>query len=167
MIIRYHKYFGGPSVNADERRDFIRSHRTGVFGYGRAEHGPALSVVHYVTDDDDSILVSTTAKRGKGRAVGRSPKVSLCVLGEEWPFTYVQVYADAEIDADPDRSADLMMRIVGLVAGEPLDESLRPVIAQGAADDGRVVLRLHPYSTFFTPPISGEIGEPSPPALPW
>lgn len=30
-----------------ERRDFVRSHRTCVFGYGRHQDGPAMSVVYY------------------------------------------------------------------------------------------------------------------------
>jgi hypothetical protein len=41
------------------------------------------------------VLVSTTAARGKVRAVARDGKVGLCVLDERWPFAYLQVYADA------------------------------------------------------------------------
>ena len=45
-------------MNGAERRDFVRSHRTAVFGYPRKEHGPSLSCVYYVMDGDD-ILVSS------------------------------------------------------------------------------------------------------------
>src|ERR671924_2397925 len=83
-----------------ERREFVRTHRTCVFGFGRKVDGPAMSVVYYVPTDDDELLVSTMAGRGKGRAVGRDGKVSLCVLDERWPFAYVQVYADATVDRD-------------------------------------------------------------------
>jgi hypothetical protein len=72
-----------------ERRAFVRTHRTCVFGYGRVQDGPAMSVVYYVPTDDDELLVSTMAPRGKARAVARNPKVSLCVLDEQWPFTYL------------------------------------------------------------------------------
>ena len=34
-------------------------------------------------------------RRSKAKAVARNPKVSLCILDERWPFTFLQVYADA------------------------------------------------------------------------
>jgi nitroimidazol reductase NimA-like FMN-containing flavoprotein (pyridoxamine 5'-phosphate oxidase superfamily) len=51
-------------MNAKERREFVRSHRIGVFGYSRRDHGPAMSVVYYVMAGDD-ILISTMAERSK------------------------------------------------------------------------------------------------------
>lgn len=68
-------------MDRDERRMFVREHRTCVLGYARQQHGPAMTVVYYVTDGDD-ILVSTMAARSKAKAVDRDPQVSLCVLGE-------------------------------------------------------------------------------------
>ena len=38
------------------------------------------------------------------------------------------------------------------MAGAPLDASVRPLVAEGATKEGRVVLRLRPYATFETPP---------------
>ncbi len=69
-------------MDASERREFVKSHRTAVFGYQRKAHGPAMSIVYYVMDGDD-ILVSTMAARGKAGAVRRDSKVSLCVLDEQ------------------------------------------------------------------------------------
>lgn len=63
-------------MNARERQEFVRSHRTAVFGYARRDHGPAMTVVYYVMDGDD-MLVSTMAARAKAKAVARNPKVSL------------------------------------------------------------------------------------------
>lgn len=152
-------------MTPEERRGFVRGHRTGVLGYARRGHGPAMSVVHYVVDEDDSILVSTTAGRGKARAVARSSKVSLCVLDEQWPPTYVQVYADAVVDDDPTIAADTMLRVGGALAGAPLDESLRPFLAEKAQAEDRVVLRLRPYATFETAPGTPPTTETG--ALPW
>jgi PPOX class probable F420-dependent enzyme len=139
-------------VTPEERRAFVRDHRTAIFGYNRASDGPAMSIVYYVVDADDTILVSTMRERAKARAVARDPKVSMCVLDEQWPPTYLQVYCDAEIDADEEHAVDVMMAIGGVMAGEPLDSSVRPLVAQGARREGRVVLRLRPYATFETPP---------------
>src|ERR1700693_2179081 len=106
-----------------------------------------MSVAYCVLDADDTVLVSTMRERAKARAVARNPNVSVCVLDEQWPPTYLQVYCHAEIDADEEHTVDLMMTIAGVMAGKTLDESVRPLVAQGAKDEGRVVLRLHPYAT--------------------
>jgi PPOX class probable F420-dependent enzyme len=135
-----------------ERRQFVRTHRTCVFGYGRRSDGPAMSVVYYIPTDGDELLVSTMALRGKARAVARDGKVSLCVLDERWPFAYLQVYADATIERDPDLVVDVMMAVGGRMSGEPLPEEARPVVAAMAAEEGRVVLRCRPYATFAQPP---------------
>src|SRR5713226_10481498 len=68
-----------------ERRLFVRTHRTCVFGYARQAHGPAMSVVYYVPDENDELLVATMGARAKAKAVARNGKVNLCVLDETWP----------------------------------------------------------------------------------
>jgi PPOX class probable F420-dependent enzyme len=138
-------------MNRDERRAFVSKHRTAVFGYGRNHDGPAQSVVYYVMDGDD-ILVSTMGARAKAKAVTRLGKVSLCVLDEQWPPTYLVVYCDAQVETEPEPVVDLMMRIAGVMAGKPMPESVRPMVAEGASREGRVVLRLRPYATFHSPP---------------
>jgi hypothetical protein len=138
-------------MNQAERREFVRAHRTAVFGYNRKSDGPAQSIVYYVMDGDD-ILVSTMAARAKAKAVERLGKVSLCVLDEQWPPTYLVVYCRAKLETEPQRVVDLMMRIAGVMAGNPMPETVRPMIAEGARREDRVVLRLSPYATFYTPP---------------
>jgi PPOX class probable F420-dependent enzyme len=138
-------------MNRDERRAFVERHRTAIFGYTRRQDGPAMTVVYYVVDGDD-ILVSTMAARAKAKAVARNQKVALCVLDEEWPPTYLQVYCDAKVETDFDATVDLAMRIAGVMAGEPMPEDVRPMVAAGVREEDRVVLRLSPYATFETPP---------------
>jgi PPOX class probable F420-dependent enzyme len=138
-------------MEADKRRQFVRDHRTCVFGYGRREHGPAMTVVYYVMDGDD-ILVSTMAARGKAKAVDRDSHVSLCVLDEQWPPTYLQVYGTAVVERDPEKSADLLRQVVELMAGEPVPDERRAQIAEMAQEEERVVIRVRPYATFATPP---------------
>ena len=139
-------------MTPEERRAFVRDHRTAIFGYNRVSDGPAMSIVYYVLDADDTILVSTMRDRAKARAVARNPNVSMCVLDEQWPPTYLQVYCHDEIDADEERTVDCMMAIGGVMAGKPLDEAVRPYVLEGAKKEDRVVLRLRPYATFETPP---------------
>ena len=138
-------------MNQEERRQFVRDHRTCVFGYARKDHGPAMTVVYYVLDGDE-MLVSTMAERGKAKAVVRDGRVSLCVLDESWPVTYLQVYGTGAVDRDPELAADVLTRVIGLMAGEEVPASRHRQIAQMARDEQRVVIRVKPYATFETPP---------------
>jgi PPOX class probable F420-dependent enzyme len=138
-------------MDRDERRQFVRDHRTCVFGYARQADGPAMTIVYYVTDGDD-LLVSTMADRGKARAVQRDPHVSLCVLDEKWPPTYLQVYGTAVLDPDEEQAADLLRKVVELMAGQPVPAERHEQIAQLAREEKRVVVRVTPYATFATPP---------------
>lgn len=135
-----------------QRRAFVREHRTAVFGYPRHEHGPSMSIVYYVVAGDDELLVSSMRDRGKTKAVRRGGKVTLCVLDEQWPMSYLQVYCDAEVDDDIDAAVDLMMEISGIMAGEPMPESARADVDEMCRREHRVVLRLRPYASFQTPP---------------
>lgn len=135
-----------------ERRTFVRTHRTCVFGYRRLHDGPAMSVVYYVPTDDDELLVSTMAARAKARAVQRDGKISLCVLDEHWPFAFVQVYADATIDHDHELVIEVMLAVAGRMSGQPVGEEGRPFAEAMAARENRVVIRCRPYATFGQPP---------------
>jgi|GEM_PF-494057 len=135
-----------------ERRLFVQTHRTCVFGYGRRVDGPAMSVVYYVPAGNDDLLVATMAERSKTKAVTRNGKVSLCILDETWPFAYLQVYCDAVIDPDSETLVDVMMAVAERMSGEPLGPELRPVVKAIGEEEGRVLLRCRPYATFVTPP---------------
>jgi PPOX class probable F420-dependent enzyme len=104
-------------MTPEERREFVREHRTAVFGYNRADDGPAMSIVYYAVENDE-ILISTMADRAKPKAVLRNPKVSLCVLDEQWPPSYLQVYCEASVETDFELVVEVMMRIAGVMAGE-------------------------------------------------
>jgi hypothetical protein len=138
-------------MNSEQRRQFVLDHRMAIFGYGRAEHGPAMSIVYYSAGPEE-IIVSTMAERAKAKAVARNPKASLCVLDEQWPPSYVLVYCDTVLETDFDAVVDAMMRIAGVMAGTPMSQEVRPMVEEGARLENRVAIRLRPYATFYTPP---------------
>jgi hypothetical protein len=111
-----------------------------------------MSVVYYIPTDSDELLVSTMRGRAKAKAAGRVGKVSLCVLDERWPFAYLQVYCDARVDDDSELVTDVMMAVGGRMSGTSLPEAARPVVAEMAKKEGRVVIRCRPYETFASPP---------------
>ena len=65
-----------------ERREFVRTHRTCIFGYPRRSDGPAMSVVYYVPTDGDELLISTMGGRAKAKA---APPTS----GGTWPASSI------------------------------------------------------------------------------
>ncbi len=136
-------------MNGEERRDFVRNHRTAVFGFARAADGPSMSCVYYVMDGED-ILVSTMAGRAKAHAVRRNPKISLCVLDENWPPTYLLVYGEARIEEAG--GEDLLIRICELMAEQPMPDAERNNLIDLVREERRVVVRIKPYSTFESPP---------------
>jgi hypothetical protein len=135
-----------------ERKSFVRTHRTCIFGYGRHSDGPAMSVVYYIPGDNDDLFVATMADRAKAKAVVRNRKISLCILDETWPYSYLQVYCNAVIDNDAELLVDVMMAVAERMSGEPLGPELRPVVKAMAEEEGRVLVRCRPYATFVTPP---------------
>lgn len=111
-----------------------------------------MSIVYYVPTETDELLVSTMGGRAKAKAAARLGKLSLCVLDETWPFTYLQVYCDVVVDHDPTLIVDVMMAVGERMSGQPLNADARPYVEQMARDEDRVVLRCRPYETFAQPP---------------
>ena len=136
-------------MNAAQRREFVKNHRTCVFGYARKAHGPSLSCVYYVMDGDD-ILVSSMLGRAKPKAVQRDGNVSLCILDEKWPPTYITVFGTAIVEEDG--GEELMIAICELMAEQPMPEEERHKLRKLAIQEQRCVIRVEPNSTFETPP---------------
>jgi PPOX class probable F420-dependent enzyme len=136
-------------VNGEERRAFVHGNRTCIFGYERKSGPPSMSVVYYVMDGDD-LLISTMADRAKAKAVQRNPEVSLCILTETWPFTYLLLYGRARVEREG--VVDLMMRIGELMSGEKIPDAARPAVEAMAERERRVLVRVTPAATFETPP---------------
>jgi hypothetical protein len=110
-----------------------------------------MTIVYYLVDSGD-LLISTMAARGKAHAVRRNPKVSLCVLDENWPPTYLQVYGNATLEEDFGQAVDVLRRVIDLMAGREMAAAKLPEITRMAREESRVVIRVKPYATFATPP---------------
>ena len=143
-------------MDREERKAFVRTHRTCVFGYNRRQDGPSMSIVYYVMDGPDDLLISTMAERAKAKAVQRNSRVSILVLDEKWPPTYLQLYCNARVEAtmesDPARVINSLMTLYALMAGKPMPESAHESAAETAKKEKRIILKLRPYATFETPP---------------
>src|ERR1700674_5379087 len=65
-------------MNAEQRRAFVREHRTCIFAFQRKEGPPSMSVVYYTTHGDD-ILIATMSARAKAKAIQRLGGASIWV----------------------------------------------------------------------------------------
>lgn len=139
-------------MDAAERRRFVRGHRTAIYGYARQTEPPSLSVVYYLMDGDDEMLVSCMAERAKTKAAELDPHATLCVLDEQWPLTYVQVQCKVAVERDFDAAVDLLVRLSELMAEKKLPDTARVPLEEMARREQRIVLRLTPYATYHTPP---------------
>ncbi len=111
-----------------------------------------MSVVYYVMDGDD-LVVSTMADRAKAKAIGRTREAAVCVLDEKWPLTYLQVYGPAAVEDDLGTAVDVMMKVAEIMSGQPLPEAARPLVEAKAREERRVVIRLTPQWTVYSPPV--------------
>lgn len=145
-------------MDQQERRAFVATHRTCIFGFQRLSGPPSMSVVYYVVDGDD-ILISTMRARAKAKAVRRTGEASICVLDEKWPLTYLQVYGPARIDDNLDTSVTVMMKVGEIMSGQPIPEAARPFVEAKAREEDRVVIRLSPQWTVYTPPVHLNAGD--------
>jgi PPOX class probable F420-dependent enzyme len=145
-------------MNQQQRRAFVESHRTCVFGFQRAKGPPSMSIVYYVVDGDD-LLVSTMRARAKAKAVQRTGEAALCVLDEKWPLTYLQVYGPAAVDTDFDVSVNVMMKVAAIMSGVELPDAARPIVEAKAREEDRVVIRLKPQWTVYSPPVHLNAGD--------
>jgi hypothetical protein len=145
-------------MNAEQRRAFVRAHRTCVFAFQRKVGPPSMSVVYYTTQGDD-VLIATMAARAKAKAVQRQREASICVLDEKWPLTYLQLYGPARLDSDFDLLIDTMVRVGEIMSGQPLPAEARPLVEEMARREDRVLIRLSPQWTVYSPPVHLDAGD--------
>jgi hypothetical protein len=60
------------------------------------------------------------------------------------PLSYLLVYGTAKIETSFEAVVDQLMRIMGLMAEQPIPESHRPHVAERARAENRVILRVTP-----------------------
>ncbi len=145
-------------MNQAERRKFVEQHRTCVFAFQRKQGPPSMSVVYYVMDGDD-LLISTMAARAKAKAIARTGEASVCVLDEQWPLTYLQLYGPARVEEDFTTTVDVMMKVAQIMSGQPLPDAARPIVEAKAREEHRVVIRLQPQWSVYSPPVHLQAGD--------
>ena len=100
--------------------DFVRPRHHLLLVTTRADGRPQVSPVSGGVDDAERIVVSTYPDRAKARNAERDPRVSVCVLSDEWDGPWVQVDGTAEVLHMP-QAEDALVDYYRCIAGEHPD----------------------------------------------
>ena len=68
------------------------------------------------------------------------------------PVTLSPTATTPEVTPDTARLYPLMVKVVELMAGQPVPAERQEQVRAMAKEEGRVVIRVTPYATFATPP---------------
>ena len=120
--------------------EFVRDRHQFVLVTTRQDGRPQVSPVSGGVDDQGRLVISTYPGRAKAVNAERDPRVSVCVLSDDFGGAWVQVDGDAEVLHLPD-AEDALVDYYRCIAGEhpDWDEYRAAMTAQG-----KVLLRVTP-----------------------
>ncbi|WP_407444515.1 PPOX class F420-dependent oxidoreductase [Rhodococcus sp. (in: high G+C Gram-positive bacteria)] len=140
-------------VDRDELRDFLRSRHRAVLTTFRADGSPQMSPVTCGLDAEGNIVVSTYPQRAKSHNVRRDPRVSVCVLSDDWDGPYVQVDGHAEVLDMPEALDGLVQYYRGIAGEHPDWNEYREAMARQNKSLIRIrIERWGPVATGGFPP---------------
>jgi PPOX class probable F420-dependent enzyme len=84
-------------VDRDGLLEFLRPRHRALIITSRADGSPQASPVTCGVDEQGRVVISTYPERAKARNARRTPRVSLCVLSDEWNGPWVQADGTAEV----------------------------------------------------------------------
>jgi PPOX class probable F420-dependent enzyme len=137
----------------DELMGFVRPRHRALLVTTRRDGAPQLSPVTCGLDASGRILVSTYPERAKTHNARREPRVSVCVLSDEWDGPYVQVDGDAEV-LDLPEALEPLVDYFRVISGEhpDWDEYREAMKSQGKSLIRVTPTRWGPIATGGFPP---------------
>jgi PPOX class probable F420-dependent enzyme len=113
--------------------------RTGRLGYLAADGRPLVAPVWFVVDGGE-LAFNTGRNTAKGRALGRDPRVVICVDEPQPPYSFVQVQGIATLGEDPQDVLDIATRTGGRYMGAERAEEF----GRRNSAPGELVVRIKP-----------------------
>ncbi|MCZ2805261.1 PPOX class F420-dependent oxidoreductase [Modestobacter sp. VKM Ac-2983] len=140
-------------VDRDELLAFLRPRHKALLLTRRSEGSPQLSPVTCGVDDQGRVVVSTYPQRAKAVNARRDPRVSLCVLSDDFDGPWVQVDGQAEV-LDLPEALDPLVDYFRSISGEhpDWDEYRAAMQRQGKALLRVTIERWGPVATGGFPP---------------
>ncbi|WP_306367044.1 PPOX class F420-dependent oxidoreductase [Nocardiopsis sp. CC223A] len=128
------------SLSDPRVRDFLGTGtRTGKLAYTASDGRPLVVPVWFIVEGEE-VVFNTGAASAKGRAVGRDPRVSLCVDLEEPPYGFVQVQGEAQVSQDPGE----LLRTATAIAARYMGADKAEEYGRRNGVPGELVVRVRP-----------------------
>ncbi|KXK62769.1 pyridoxamine 5'-phosphate oxidase [Micromonospora rosaria] len=112
--------------------EFLRPRHRVVLMTTRADGRPQSSPVSAGVDAEGRLVISTYPERAKVRNIRRDPRVSVCVLSDDWNGPWVQVDGTAEV-LDLPAALEPLVEYFRSISGEhpDWDEYRTAMVRQG------------------------------------
>ena len=107
-------------MDIEQAQEFLRTHHRAVLVTRRSSGDPQLSPVAVGVDGEGRAVVSTRETAMKTANMRRDPRVSLCVISDEFYGDWIQVDGTAEVVSLPE-AMDALVDYYRGVAGEHPD----------------------------------------------
>lgn len=135
----------------DELMDFVRGREHVILSTTRSDGRPQMSPVVAGVDDEGRIVISTYAARDKAANAKRNPRVSVCVLSDDFDGPWVQVDGRAEV-IEGEEGVEALVDYYRALRGEHPDwEEYRAKMREGS----KCLIRI-------TPERSGPVSQGGP-----
>jgi PPOX class probable F420-dependent enzyme len=140
-------------VERDELLAFLRPRHKALLMTRRADGSPQLSPVTCGVDEQGRVVVSTYPQRAKAVNARRDPRVSMCVLSDDFDGAWVQVDGTAEV-LDLPEALEPLVDYFRAISGEHPDwDEYRTAMARQGKSLVRVTIeRWGPVATGGFPP---------------
>jgi PPOX class probable F420-dependent enzyme len=125
-------------VDREELLEFLRARHHAILMTTRKDGRPQSSPNTYGVDVEGRIVISTYPERAKVRNVRRDPRVSVCVLSDDFGGPWVQVDGVAEA-LDLPEALEPLVEYFRVISGEHPDwDEYR----QAMRDQGKSLIRV-------------------------
>jgi PPOX class probable F420-dependent enzyme len=144
-------------VDREGLTDFLRPRHRVILITARADGRPQASPVTAGVDPEGRLVVATYPQRAKTRNLRRDPRVSACVLSDEFNGPWVQIDGTAEV-LDVPEAVEPLVEYFRSISGEHPDwDEYR----QAMVDQGKSLIRVEitdwgPIATGGFPPELAE-----------
>ena len=119
-------------VDRDALIEFIRPRHRVLLMTTRSDGRPQSSPVSCGVDPEGRLVISTYPERAKAANIRRDPRVSACVLSDDWDGPWVQVDGTAEVLDLPDALEPLVEYFRSISGEHPdWDEYRAAMVRQG------------------------------------
>jgi PPOX class probable F420-dependent enzyme len=125
----------------DSHSDLLSAPLTAAFTTIDGQGRPQSTAVWYLLDEDGLLKCSITSDRQKYKNLRGNPNCDLFIIDPENPYRTLEIRAQAELSADPDKS---MLPKFAKAYGVD-------VAMLAAAGEDRYVVTLHPWRVLAQP----------------